>query len=206
MHVRRSTSDRYVSKEVFRWGDYAAPRGIVFDIGANIGAFSLYAAQTADKVYAFEPESSNHAQLLKNIAANRFTNIVPIKKAVGGTTGSVLLHRAVANKGGASIATAISDDVEPVDMVTLEEAMKMHGVEHINVLKVDIEGSEYALFEHVSLDTLRRVDRVEMETHPVEGKRIEDMVTKLSNAGFTVEQRRTRLSFLGLGMLIATRE
>jgi len=41
------------------------PHGIVLDMGANIGAFTLLAAETADKVYAFEPESENMDQLRK---------------------------------------------------------------------------------------------------------------------------------------------
>lgn len=207
LYIRGGTSDIYICKEIFSWKEYVeVPKGVVFDLGANIGAFSIFAAQTAQKVYAFEPESTNYAQLVKNIAVNTFSNITPIKKAVGGVSGSALLYRASANKGSSSIVSAVSSDTEKVEVITVEEAMKICGVDHIDLLKVDIEGSEYDLFEHISLETLERIQRIEMETHPVKGKRVKDIESKLLQAGFKVRVKMNRLSLFGLRLLFATRE
>ena len=50
---------------------YLQSRRRAFDIGANVGVFSLYAALHRDcRVYAFEPESKNYACLNKNILLN----------------------------------------------------------------------------------------------------------------------------------------
>ena len=206
LSIRGGTSDVYVSKEIFRWKSYPlTPRGVVIDLGANIGAFSLFAAQTARTVYAFEPSSDNYAQLLKNIAANRFSNIVPIRKAVGGANGAVDLYRASANKGSSSIVSVVSRDSERVEVVTLEKTLEICGVDHVDLLKVDIEGSEFSLFENASLEILERIDQIEMEVHPIRGKRIEDIEKRLAEAGFTTQRKRNSLSILGFKMLFASR-
>ncbi len=52
---------------------------VFFDIGANIGLYSLYAATITPtcRVFAFEPESQNYARLCRNVVVNRLDNVVP---------------------------------------------------------------------------------------------------------------------------------
>ena len=205
--VRRRTSDAFVIDEVLRRKVYGEPpRGVVLDLGANIGAYSLFAARTAEKIFAFEPESSTYAQLEKNIALNGIQNVTPFKKAVGGRSGVATLYKASSNVGAHSIANTISKNTENVEIVTLEEALKICGASHVNVLKVDIEGSEYELFENAPLDVLGRIDAIYMETHPVKGKGTDDIARKLYDAGFTVRFEYTRLSPFGMKMLFAEKK
>jgi len=56
----------------FRHGD------VLWDIGANIGVFSLFAALNGVRVWGFEPFSANYAALVKNIEANDFSNLVSV--------------------------------------------------------------------------------------------------------------------------------
>lgn len=205
--VRRRTSDRYVLREVFEEKTYGdAPRGIVFDLGANIGAFSLYAGQAASQVFAFEPESTNFAQLEKNVALNNGLPIRIFKKAVGGENAFATLHHATLNKGASSLVHKRSSIAETVEVVTLERMMELCDVSHIDFLKVDIEGSEYALFENAPLETLQRIESIAIETHHVRGKHVTDLVHTLERAGFTVRHRYTRLSPFGMHMLHAQRD
>lgn len=205
-NVRRGTSDTYVINEVFRHKVYGAPpHGIIVDIGANIGAFSLFAARTADTIFSFEPESSNHSQLLKNIALNQYRNIMPFKKAVGGKVGTVTLHRAASNLGASSVVHQVSNDVETVEMITLDSVFRLCNIERINFLKIDIEGSEYELFENASLEALGKIDMIVMETHPVHGRNVGDIRCKLESAGFKVNVRFSHLSLFGLRVLFANR-
>lgn len=53
------------------WIDSLPEGDLFFDVGANIGLYSLYAAKKGLRVFAFEPESQNYAQLNKNIHLNR---------------------------------------------------------------------------------------------------------------------------------------
>jgi FkbM family methyltransferase len=53
------------------WIDSFAEGDILFDVGANVGMYTIYAAiQRRSKVYAFEPEALNYAELNKNIFLN----------------------------------------------------------------------------------------------------------------------------------------
>lgn len=66
-------SRTYNSKEpeTLDWIDNFKKNEIFFDIGANVGLYSLYAAKRSCKVYAFEPASNNYSSLLKNIEINK---------------------------------------------------------------------------------------------------------------------------------------
>jgi FkbM family methyltransferase len=65
-------ADTFFTKEpeTIEWIDGFREGEILFDIGANIGQYSIYAAKRGIKVLAFEPESQNYALLNKNIFLN----------------------------------------------------------------------------------------------------------------------------------------
>ena len=68
-------AERLLSKEpdTIHWIKEQMVEGdILFDIGANIGTYSVFAASLGVKVYAFEPESGSYAILNKNIKINSF--------------------------------------------------------------------------------------------------------------------------------------
>ena len=59
------------------WLDKEVKEGdVLFDIGANIGLYSVYAASKGAKVYAFEPHIINAAKLLLNTSLNTFKSSV----------------------------------------------------------------------------------------------------------------------------------
>ena len=58
--------------ETIEWIDTFAPGDVLFDIGANIGLYSIYAASRSVRVVAFEPESQNYALINQNIFLNGF--------------------------------------------------------------------------------------------------------------------------------------
>ncbi len=206
MNIRRQSSDFFVVQEIFKRKLYGTqPKGIVLDLGANIGAFSLYAARTATQVFAFEPENSNFEQLKKNIALNRSFPIHIFKKAAGGKCGLAELSPAAINKGASSLVFKRSDKSEHVETLTLEHILSLCEISNVDFLKIDIEGSEYELFENTSVHTLRRISTIEMEIHRVKGKNVRDIILKLENAGFRVRSSYTRLLF-GMRILHAHRD
>lgn len=66
--------------ETIEWIDTFFQKGdVIYDIGANIGQYSLYAAKKLNKdcqILAFEPESLNYAKLNKNIVANDLSEVI----------------------------------------------------------------------------------------------------------------------------------
>jgi len=119
---------------------------VIVDIGAHIGYYTLLAASLTGeegKVFAFEPEPSNYALLVKNIEANGYNNVIPVKKAVVDRTRRVKLFLDKRESGEHSIV----DDKRRreailVDSVTLDD---FFGKDYaIDVIKMDIEGAEMA--------------------------------------------------------------
>ena len=75
-------ADTYESKEpeTLDWLDANLRDGdVLYDIGANIGVYTLYAAKRKSgcRVYAFEPAGQNFARLLRNVSINRLNNVIP---------------------------------------------------------------------------------------------------------------------------------
>lgn len=71
LHLLRAELIASKEPETIEWIDSFTAGTVLFDIGANIGVFSLYAALHRQcDVYAFEPEAKNYACLNKNILLN----------------------------------------------------------------------------------------------------------------------------------------
>ena len=98
--------DSYSAKEpdTFDRIDRKVQAGTVFyDIGANIGLYSLYAAaRNPDAiVYAFEPEAQNHAHLCQNLFVNNFTNVTPCVIALASSEELSTFHISTMDAGSA---------------------------------------------------------------------------------------------------------
>lgn len=119
--------------------------GIVVDIGANIGSFSLYAASLgAKKVIAVEPEKGNLNLLRHNISANKDNTpdcefIIDDHGISGGARRAYITDA----HGDSRIVKEIhNNELQPVRLITLAELFKQYNLEYIDVLKIDIEGLE----------------------------------------------------------------
>ena len=56
--------------ETLDWIDGFSREDVMFDVGANVGLYSLYAGKRGVRVYSFEPEAQNYAGLTSNCMAN----------------------------------------------------------------------------------------------------------------------------------------
>lgn len=121
--------------------------GIVIDIGANIGYYSLIFANVVGekgKVYAFEPDSTNYALLVKNVCTNRLTNVITEQRAVADENGRIRLYHCLINKGMHRIFRSENDwDSTEIEAIRLDDYFQS-GSRKINFIKIDIEGAEPA--------------------------------------------------------------
>jgi FkbM family methyltransferase len=127
----------------------------VFDVGANIGYYTLLAARavgSSGRVYAFEPEPRNFGLLTRNIAENGFTNVRSVNAAVSNRAGVVRLHLDDANFGAhsfeaGSVPTSSGRSVE-VETVRLDDfADEARAFEAGVLVKVDVQGAEALVVE-----------------------------------------------------------
>lgn len=121
---------------------------VFYDIGANIGFFSLLAARrvTAQgSVYAFEPVPNNAAMIVRNAALNGFASIEVFNEAVGARTGRAELNLAH-HIGGAVLASAgTPPDMRgrmQVDVVALDDVIARRKLRPPALVKIDVEGAE----------------------------------------------------------------
>jgi FkbM family methyltransferase len=137
----------------------------VVDVGANIGWFSLVAAKRAKQVHAFEPEPMSYGLLQKSIDANEFDNIVAHPFCVSDHDGVETLYLSDSrNKGINSIVRKIAPMGIPVSSVTLDT---LFPTEHIDLLKLDVEGAESKVLAGAQrLIRERRISQIIMEWNP----------------------------------------
>lgn len=126
---------------------------VFFDIGANIGCYSLIAAKlTRDegKVFSFEPVKNISNRLNYNMKLNNFKNVVIEKKAVFNKSEKLKLFVSGAeNQGMSSIFhhDTESGNTEIVDAVILDDYVKSIDLKRLDIIKIDIEGAEYFAIE-----------------------------------------------------------
>ena len=116
----------------------------VFDIGANIGYYTLIFSRLVGKngrVFSFEPDPENFRLLVKNIKVNKFKNITPVQKAVSNKNGKIILYLCQEHKGNHSIIENFAWKKIMVESTTLDSFLRT-GIKP-DLIKMDIEGAEY---------------------------------------------------------------
>lgn len=150
-----------------------APGDVVVDIGAHVGTFTIYAMQMgARRVIAYEPLADNvrllRANVARNIRPERLMDVDIVEAAVGdreGTTALGIGRVSVGNVVIDAVPNEPTSGVVSVYVATLAGLMREHGLDRIDYLKIDCEGSEGVLLSATSDDDLRRIDRIAIEYH-----------------------------------------
>lgn len=139
----------YVSEDEYEFlSQQEMSEGVIVDVGANLGVFSLLLAKQHPhrEVHAFEPSPSTFQALKKNISHNGVDNVVANEKAVGDVDEWTSFQadpesRATARFSGESSAHAVE-----VSCVQLDTYLEQHDVDRVAFLKVDVEGFEMSVF------------------------------------------------------------
>lgn len=138
----------------------ASPTAVLFDVGANQGVFvkSLVAAWRGlnYQLYAFEPSAKTFAILKNAVPDLPFVHL--INQGLGETPGKVELY---SDKEGSGLASVYPRDLshhridftshETIELTTLDQFCAQHKIDHIDFLKLDVEGHELAVLKGGSL-------------------------------------------------------
>lgn len=132
------------------------PGDTVMDVGANIGSFALpvVAHAKAQTVYAFEPAASTFQRLQENVALNRLAaQVIPVHVALGETRDRRLLRereRFGSNASSTFTLQGSGTPVEEVSVTSVDRWFEESGAPRIDVVKIDVEGSELAVVKGMS--------------------------------------------------------
>jgi FkbM family methyltransferase len=117
------------------------PESIVFDAGASIGIVALPLAKKAKQVYAFEVLPGNFDVLSENVLNNGLQNVTVVNAAISDVTGTIRIPIPDFIGGNYSLASTGNRFIES-KAISLDDFCAERGIEQIDVLKMDIEGSE----------------------------------------------------------------
>lgn len=125
------------------------PADVFLDIGANIGYFSLLAAhrQSSATIFSFEPVGMVFERLKGNISLNKVENVRAINAGVGEMNEIKKIYISGDDNTGMSSfykPENYSGSYEQVQVITIDEWFKSCGETRIDLVKIDIEGSEFA--------------------------------------------------------------
>ena len=151
--------------------------GVVVDIGANIGTFAIYAGQYANKVYAIEPERHNLEALKNNIALNNMEeNVIALPYGISDYKGTAVIHD---SGGGSSIKDDGAFGAE-IEVMSLNDLFTLYNIDSVDVLKIDVEGSELEIILGASRENLNKCKYITMEFDIRTGSKLGEMTQKLS--------------------------
>jgi FkbM family methyltransferase len=175
------------------------PDWTVLDVGANMGFFACPAAELAKRgrVVAVEPLGGYVDILRRNVSRNKLNNVIVLHAAATATSGEQIPMTVWYTKFGelktgtpkkqARVATEVASGLSMIDI------FKQGGIERCDLLKMDIEGAEYVLFDSTPDYIWNRIDRVIMETHPASGRDVAELGRALRAQGFQVSERKDLL-------------
>jgi FkbM family methyltransferase len=118
---------------------------IVFDCGANVGFFSVMAANHGCTCYAFEPMPVNIKYLKKIIEVNSHIILAPY--VICDKTGTTYFEASRHISCGAKIALSDVGNSLEVDCITLDCFVEKNKINRVDFIKVDIEGAERLLLK-----------------------------------------------------------
>jgi FkbM family methyltransferase len=136
------------------------PGHIVYDIGANVGAYALVAAQHAGpggQVFAFEPGYATFAHLCDNIILNGCEAVItPLSFPLSSSTGLMrfgyhkLYPGHARHRGLAAGSVSGSDEPayeQPVPAMRLDDAVRTFALPLPDHVKVDVDGAEQTVLD-----------------------------------------------------------
>lgn len=175
-------------RDVYLRSGLAMPStGWVMDLGANRGLFSVWAAVNGAQVVAVDAQQGFAAAIERLAVHNRVSERVHVEIAAasgvhtsGATVGVVADdHRWATTSHGAATRPGT---------VTVPQLMSAYRIGRVGLLKVDIEGGEFAVFADEDLPWLRVVDQLVLEIHPDFGD-VVGLVGKIRRHGFLIDLR-----------------
>lgn len=162
---------------------------IVFDIGSNIGFYTLWITKFNNCVHAFEPDDENFNRLKKHISINKLEDSVVLNKTgISNKTGT--LYFTTGNDVLNHISDVQEENTVAINVITLDEYCNRNNITHIRHLKIDIEGFELSALKGAKeLLAKGSIDIIQLEINSAvrnAGSTEKGVIEYLQNAGYNL--------------------
>ena len=191
--------DTFATKEpeTLEWVDSVPEGSVLWDVGANIGLYAIYAAEARNcRVYAFEPSVFNLELLARNIFLNNLQNkitIIPV--ALSEQLGINLFKMTTTAWGGAlsSFGQDFDQNGGPIKSVfeyqtlgmSMSDAVTLFNIPQPDYIKIDVDGIEHFILRGGS-NVLAKAKGVLIEINDAFKDQAEESVRILEKAGFSL--------------------
>jgi FkbM family methyltransferase len=169
IYLRNNSTDYNTFSQIFYSEEYnfsfvGAPKVIV-DCGANIGLSAVYFKNRFPdaKIIAIEPDNGNFEFLLKNTEC--YPDIICIKAGIWSFSTNLEIVDLNVGEWGYMVKPVEFSTESTIEGISLKEIIESYNLEYIDILKVDIEGSEKELFEAGQDEWLPYINTLIVETH-----------------------------------------
>lgn len=186
--------------DTIEWIDNFDEGEVLYDVGANIGVYTIYAAKKGVQVFSFEPESQNYAVLNKNIYINQLSNrVTALNVALSRENRLDHLYISSFTIGGALNNFAEDRDYnhqkfsaefrQGVLGYTLDEFVSRYDLPAANHIKIDVDGLEAAIIS--GADSVLESPKLKSILIELNTALPEDLliIKKLEAKGFFVKQK-----------------
>lgn len=168
----KESSDEFVFDEIFVRHEYRPVcehlrhHQVILDLGANVGyASAFFASKFPDaRVIAVEPDPANFALCCKNLEPYG-SRITTLQGAVWSSCSKLALSHELGEGWATQVVKPKSDTRSQVEGWDLPTILDLCRVETVDLLKIDIEGSEAEVFSCNTASWLSRVRNICIELH-----------------------------------------
>ncbi len=177
-------NDEYDGKIVITEDD------VVYDLGANVGVFTMWSLDgNAKQIYSFEPTNYLIPHLYETFHTHH-PRVVIYDKAITGKHEIKQFNMGRHSVGNSLYTDLGNPDSVDVQCVNIEQFIQENGLEQPTLMKVDIEGSEYEMFDNLTDEFIASVRTWIVEFHYNYDDKAEGIIHRLLNLGFNVEMKK----------------
>lgn len=187
--------------ETLDWIDQIPASAVLYDIGANVGLYSCYAARRCScRVFSFEPSVFNLELLARNSHLNGVTDrLTLVPMAVSDGLAVSTLNMSSTDWGGAlsTFGKSFGFDGEPLRSVfafstlgiSLDQAVQLLKIPAPNYIKLDVDGIEHLILRG-GVEVLRGVESILVEINDGFHEQADVATRCLEEAGLVLTDKR----------------
>jgi FkbM family methyltransferase len=164
---------------------------VLIDLGSSIGSFTSYVLKKNPELKSICVELNPIFHKICSDTFIDYPNITAINAAIYKKSNEIVKINSrsenLCDLGNTIIGNLYGDqeNIFEASTISIDDIIKQFDLDRISLLKVDIEGYEYELFENLSDDILSKIDEILLEFHPISDlKKRLDLINRLMINGF----------------------